>query len=327
MKSALVTGGTGFVGSHLVELLLKKGYKVRCLVRKSSSLTWLQDLPVELVYGDLFSQDALRNAVRDVDYIYHVAGVVAAKNRQGYFRGNQEGTRNLLEACLAVNKNLKKFIFVSSMAALGPGVNSEPVTEETPPHPLTAYGESKKAAEDEVRKYWDKIPAVIVRPPAVYGPRDTGVLTFFQSINKGIQPLIGFDEKTISLVHSYDLVQGILLAGENDTAIRTSYCLGSEKFYTWDEIGSITGRVMNKRVLKIKIPHTCVFIIAGITGFLGKFGKKPPILNFEKGIDITRENWTCSIEKARKELGYNPCISFEEGVRITAAWYKEKGWL
>jgi nucleoside-diphosphate-sugar epimerase len=292
MKSALVTGGTGFIGSHLVELLLSKGYRVKSLVRKTSSLKWLEKLPVEYVYGDLFSSDALQSAVRDVDYVYHLAGVVAAKTREGYFRGNQEGTRNLLEAVLSVNPGLKKFIFVSSLTAVGPGAGDEPVTEETIPHPITAYGESKLAAEKELMQRWERIPAVIVRASAVYGPRDVGILTFFQTINKGLEPLIGFHEKKASLIHSTDLINGIVLAGENEKAVRTTYFISSERAYTWSELGILASRLMNKKTIRIKIPHWLVFMIAGISGAVGSLGHRPPIFNYEKGKDITRANWS-----------------------------------
>jgi nucleoside-diphosphate-sugar epimerase len=327
MKSALITGATGFIGSHLAESLLSKGYRVKCLIRKTSNLRWLKDLPIEYIYGDLFTRDALQAAVRDVDYVYHLAGVVAAKNREGYFRGNQEGTRNLHEAVLAANPGLKKFIFVSSLTAAGPGTGNEPVTEETVPHPITAYGRSKLAAEKEVMDRWDAIPSVIVRAPAVYGPRDVGILTFFQAITKGLEPHIGFREKKASLVHSTDLVNGIILAGENEKAVRTTYFIGSEQPYTWRELGALASRLMNKRTIRIKIPHLIVFTIAGISGVVGNLGKKPPILNFEKGKDITRSNWTCSIEKAKRELGYRESISVEQGFSETIRWYKEQGWI
>ncbi|MGD0339173.1 MAG: NAD-dependent epimerase/dehydratase family protein [Bacteroidota bacterium] len=327
MKSAFVTGGTGFIGSHLVEMLLSKGYRVKCLIRKTSSLEWLKNLPVEYVYGDLFTSDALQTAVREVEYVYHLAGVVAAKNRDGYFRGNQEGTRNILEAVLTSNPGLKKFIFVSSLTAVGPSLGDDPVTEGTVPHPITAYGESKLAAEREVMDRWSTIPAVIIRAPAVYGPRDIGILTFFQTINKGLEPLIGFHEKKASLVHSTDLVNGIILAAENEKAVRTSYFIGSERGYTWSELGALTSRLLNKKTIKIKIPHWIIFAIAGISGAVGNLGKRPPIFNFEKGKDITRPNWTCSIEKAKRELGYKPTITVEQGFWETIKWYKQQGWL
>ena len=327
MKSALITGATGFIGSHLVEALLSKGYGIKCLIRKTSNLQWLKNLPIEYVYGDLFAPDALQAAVRDVDYVYHLAGVVAAKKREGYFHGNQEGTSNLLEAVRAANPDVKKFIFVSSLTAAGPATGDDPVTEETAPHPITAYGESKLAAENEVKDRWDAIPSVIVRAPAVYGPRDVGVLTFFQAISKGLEPLIGFHEKKASLVHSTDLVNGIILAGENEKATTATYFIGSERAYTWSELGALASRLMNKKTIRIKIPHWLVFGIAGISGFIGNLGSKPPILNYEKGKDITRPNWTCSVEKAKKELGYRQTISAEQGFKETIEWYRQQHWL
>lgn len=327
MKTALVTGGTGFIGSHLVEHLLSKGYRVRCMIRQSSSLEWLKELEVEYIYGDLFTPEALRKAVENVEYVYHCAGVTAAKNRAGYFRGNQEGTRNILEACMASAGGLKKFVYVSSQTAIGPGIGGEPVTESTPPHPITAYGESKLAAEKEVTSRMSWIPAVIVRPPAVYGPRDVGILTFFQTISKGLEPLIGFGEKKVSLIHSSDLVRGIVMAGENPKAAGTSYNLGSKRAYNWIELGVLASQIMNKKTIRIKIPHTLVLAIAGISGAVGNLGKKPPIFNFEKGKDITQANWTMSSEKAKVELGYEEQLTVEEAFKCTIEWYKQRGWI
>jgi nucleoside-diphosphate-sugar epimerase len=174
---------------------------------------------------------------------------------------------------------------------------------------------------------WNAIPSVIVRAPAVYGPRDVGILTFFQTINKGLEPLIGFHEKKASLVHSTDLVNGIILAGENEKAVRTIYFIGSERPYTWSELGTLTSRLMNKKTIRIKIPHWIVFTIAGISGVVGNLGSKPPIFNYEKGKDITRANWSCSIEKAKRELGYRQMISAEQGFAETIEWYKKQGWI
>jgi nucleoside-diphosphate-sugar epimerase len=259
--------------------------------------------------------------------VYHVAGVTAAKTKEGFYRGNHLATKNLLSVCAQYNSHIKRFIHVSSMAAVGPSLNGIPLNEQTPFHPITTYGKSKMAAEQEVHKHSDTFPTTIVRPPAVYGPRDVGVYTFFQSIKKGIRPLMGFKDKHVSLVHSTDLVNGIILAGESQRAAGQTYFISSERFYSWDEIGEVASRIMNKKTIRVKIPIPIVFLVAGISGFFGLFSKKPPILDFEKGRDIVQAGWICDVTKAKQDLGYKQTVSLEEGVRETIAWYREHGWL
>ena len=198
---ALVTGATGFVGSHLVDKLIEKNYEVYCLKRKTSSTKWLDGKNVKYVEGDLFSNDALESCIKDMDYVFHVAGVVKAKNKEGFYHGNSDSTKNLLEIAYKVNPGLKKFIFVSSLAACGPAKTDKPVDESTVPDPITTYGLSKLKAEEEVFKYRDKFPISIVRPPAVFGPRDTEILIYFKTFSKGLNSVIGFDAKYLSLVY------------------------------------------------------------------------------------------------------------------------------
>src|ERR1041385_4347690 len=196
----LITGATGFIGSHLAEELHKKGYKLRCLVRKTSNLVWLEHLPVEYVYGDLFDEEILKKSGKGVDYIYHVAGLTKAKTREEYFRGNHLATKNLFHAAREAKSNLKRFVLVSSLAAVGPSLNGSPVDERTAYHPITAYGESKMEAEKECLNAAHSVPMTIARPPAVYGPRDKDVFEFFNTMNKGLQPMIGFNEDRKSVV-------------------------------------------------------------------------------------------------------------------------------
>ncbi|HMK39593.1 MAG TPA: NAD-dependent epimerase/dehydratase family protein, partial [Bacteroidota bacterium] len=209
---ALVTGATGFIGSHLVELLLKQRYAVRVLLRKTSDTVWLKGLPLDYVYGDLFDRDALQKAVTGVDYVFHSAGVTKAKTPEEYFRGNTEGTANILESVSRHNPGLKRFVQISSQTAVGPSPGAAPVSEEAASRPITTYGRSKLKAEGVCAGYRNSIPITIVRPPAVYGPRDKDVYEFFNTMSKGLQPMVGMKEKYVSLVHVGDLVRGFLLA-------------------------------------------------------------------------------------------------------------------
>ncbi len=323
----LITGATGFIGSHLAELLHKKGYQLRCLVRKTSDLHWIRHLPVEYIYGDLFDKPVLNDAVKDVEYIYHLAGVTKAKTKQEYFRGNQLATKNILDAAVASHSSLKRFIHVSSQTAVGPTLTSLPVDETTPFHPITTYGISKMEAEKECLALMEKLPITIVRAPAVYGPRDKDVFEFFNTMNKRLHPMVGFDNKTVSLIHVKDLVDGIVLAGENSTGVHQTYFISSERFYNWKEVGEITSRVIGKKALRLRIPEFGMYTIAGFSEAFSFISRKPVLLNLEKARDIVQNAWTCSIAKAQRELDFRESFTLEEGIKNTVAWYREQGWL
>ena len=324
---AFITGGTGFIGSHLIERLLSKGYHVRALVRNPKKLGFLKDLPIEIVEGDLFSNSALENAIDGAQYVYHVAGLVAAKTKKEFYVGNQDATRNIIEITARVNPQVKKFVHISSQTAVGPGKGMTPVTESTSPHPLTTYGKSKLASEQEVLKFKEKLPVTILRVAAVYGPRDTATFDYFKSANMGLELLIGFHDTYVSLIHSTDLVTGIILAGEKEISKGQIYFLGSEQYYTWNEIGYVTKSVLNRSLIRVRVPKPIVFVIAGISGIISTFKEKPSVLNFEKAYDLTQDNWCCDISKAKNELGFRQEVTLADGVKETIRWYLDNGWM
>jgi len=324
---ALITGSTGFIGSHLAEALHARGYQMRCLVRKTSNLEWIRHLPIEYVYGDLFDHAVLQQAVADTELIVHVAGVTKARSAKGYFLGNHVATKNLLDAVLAVRPPLKRFLHVSSQAAVGPSADGVPVDETTPFHPITAYGRSKMEAEKECLKLRDRIPITITRPPAVYGPRDRDIFTFFESVNKGLQPMMGFNNKEVSLIHVSDLVHGILLAAEHPAGVNNTYFISSTRYYGWKEVGEVTARAMGKKALRLRVPVSLVYAIAVLSEAYSVVSRQPVLLNYDKAKDIVQDAWTCSIAKAQRELGYSEQRTLEQGIRETVAWYREHGWL
>ncbi len=325
--NALVTGGTGFIGSHLVELLLEKKYSVRCLIRKTSDTRWLQNKPVEFVYGDLFDESALRTAVSGVDYVYHSAGVTKAKTKEEYFRGNATGTRNILEATIAANRTLKRFVHISSQAAVGPSLSKTPIDERHTPHPITTYGMSKLQAEDECLKVTDRIPLTITRPPAVFGQRDKDVFEFFNTMNKGLQPMVGFQEKYVSLIHVTDLVRGIVLAGESVNSVSGTYFITSKEVYGWKEVGETARRVLGKKALRLRLPEFAIYGIAAVAELVSSFSTAPALINFEKARDMVQGYWTCDSAKAKKDFGFEQQLTLEEGIRRTVEWYRAEGWL
>ncbi len=324
-----ITGANGFIGSHLVDRLLAQGAEVTCLIRRTSNLRWLEKKKVRLVEGDLRSHDALKQLIKDADYVYHIAGVVKSKTREGYFSGNRDATRNIFDICYRNNSRISKFIYISSQAAVGPSYDLEhPVEESSACHPITTYGESKLAAEEVVLGYRDRVPVTIVRPPAVYGPRDTEIFIFFETIRRGLNPMIGFDEKRVSLIHARDLVDGIILAGESKQSAGEIYFISSETFYGWQECARLAARLMGKnRPFQIRIPHALVYTIAGVAQFISLFQKQAATLNIEKARDITQRYWTCSVKKAMHDLGYRQNISLEQGFEETIKWYVDQGWI
>ena len=301
----LITGATGFVGSHVVDVLLERGHEVFFIARSTSNMRWLDGKSVTRVEGSLFDVESLRHAVTGMDALIHVAGLTAAKNEAEFRRGNLDATQNLIDAVRAFNPGLQRFVHTSSLTVCGPAPSLEqPRTEDHDDlRPLTAYGRTKKLAEDAVRAASD-IPWTIVRPPAVYGPRDAAILSFFQAVHKGLATLIGFGDSRVSLVHARDLARGIVLAMEVPAAHQQTYFITSDEFYSWPQIVDVTKTAMSKSfVLPLRLPHALVLGIAGTVGFFGKLSGKPPVLDYEKGLDLIQPYWICSSDKARRELG------------------------
>jgi nucleoside-diphosphate-sugar epimerase len=323
----LITGATGFVGSHAADRFLKGGHSVRALVRGSSNLKWLTGKEIETVKGNLQDVESLNHALNGVDAVVHIAGVTASKTREGFYRDNQLATRNLLEATKKFGSHVGRFVLISSQTVGGPSLDGNPVTEETPPHPLTTYAKSKLAAEEEARQFRGDFPVTILRVAAVYGPRDTAILSFFQTVSKRIKPLIGFQEKYVNLAHAYDVAQGIELGVIRPEAENRTFYLGSERQYGWRELSNLASEIMGRRGVFIPIPHIVVHGIAGLSEFASLFKKQPSVLNWEKRLDLTQLNWICSIERAKKELGYTPKIGIKEGFEETIDWYQKVKWI
>ncbi|HXG63692.1 MAG TPA: NAD-dependent epimerase/dehydratase family protein [Blastocatellia bacterium] len=323
----LVTGGSGFVGSHLVDHLIERGYPVRCLVRRSSNLRYLQNPQIEFVYGGLDDATDWDAALADVDTVYHVAGLTFARRPQDYFTVNHRGTETILTAALKRRSQIGKFVYVSSLAAIGPGDDGVPVNEDTPPHPITPYGRSKLMGEEAVRAVSDLLPITIVRPPAVYGPRDYALYELFKALARGISPMIGRYDKQVSLVHARDLARGIVLAGESAASTGRAYFISSEEVYSYVAVVEMLGKILQRRARAIALPRSLAFSLAVAAEAAAAVTRRPPIINRDKVTDLSQKCWGCSIERARRELGYSPQIPLEDGLRETIDWYRREGWL
>lgn len=324
---ALVTGARGFIGSFLVEKLFEQKYEVKCILRKKGvGLKWLEGLDIIEVEGDLLDPESLISAVKDVDYVFHLAGLTKALKTEDYYEANVTGTKNLLEAVVKMNPSIKRFVHVSSLAAGGPSFDGTPLTEEQQPYPVSHYGKSKLESEKVVTQYFDKLPVTIIRPPAVYGPRDTDVFEYFKYAKKGVLPILA-GERTASFVYVKDLVDGILLAAEKKEAVGQTYYLCDEKPYTWDEIGGEIASALNVKTKRIVTPAFLSFWAALFSDIFSKISGKASILSLDKYKEIKMNHWVCSSEKAMRELGFKPPYGLKKGIKETADWYLANGWL
>jgi nucleoside-diphosphate-sugar epimerase len=324
---ALVTGATGFIGSHLVENLLERGVRVRCLIRKTSDLKWLRKLPIELIHGDCGDKASLGEAVKGVDQVFHVAGVTKAISERTYFEVNALGTENLIHACLEHNTRLQKLIYISSQAAAGPCRNGGRKKESDPCEPVSPYGRSKRLGEEVAIAHSHELPILILRPCAVYGPRDRDVYAFFKLLSKRIKPCLSGQDQHISLSYVEDIIQAILLAAEARQPSGEVFFLSDGHDYRLEEIGDIIARAMEVTPLCVRIPGWMLFGIASLSEYLSKVTGKPPLLNRGKVEEMVQQNWVCDITKAKTLLGFEPRFPLSQGAKLTFEWYRRQNWL
>ena len=328
MKQALVTGGTGFIGSHLVEALLLQDVRVRCLVRSSSNLRWLDGIDVELVEGDCIAPDSLDEAVKDVDTVFHLAGTLWATRESEFFRHNVEGTQNLLEACKRTCPELHRFVQVSSQAAAGPSTPENLRSELDHPRPVTPYGASKLEAERVVLGYKERFPVVILRPCAVYGPRDTGFLTYFRLVRRGF--LVEFGgrwEREASLCHVSDIVRGIMAAADRKVASGSVYFLADSEPYSWREVESMLEEAIGVNAKRLMIPAWILILLGTLGQVYGRVTGKFVKLNRARVAEMLARNWGCDVSRAKRDLNFAPEINLRSGLHDVVRWYKQEQWL
>lgn len=322
-----LTGATGFVGSWVAEKLVEKGETVTCLIRKTSNLRWLKHLPVKYHNGSLLDLGSLKDGISDADYVLHCGGVTKALKIDEYYRGNVQATQNLLRAAEEVNPNIKKFVHISSQAAVGPSTSITPVDETRGCHPLTDYGKSKLETEQVVHQFFDKLPITILRPPTVYGPRDTDVLEAFRNVKYGINLKIGKIEQYVSMIHVFDLAEGIIHTAESKKGIGETYFICDDQTYSWSQIIGEIKSLMGRKPLNLSVPYSVAYGIASFIELVARMRGKPTILDRQKMKEIREQYWMASNVKMKTELGFSPKISLEDGLRITLEWYRENNWI
>lgn len=320
----LVTGASGFIGSYLIEALLKKGYEVTGFVLKSDELKWIKDLKIKLVYGDVTDKSTLYSAVEGADYIYHLAAAIVAPEYEDYIRINCGGMRNVVEACIERGVNLKRLLFVSSVAAMGPSGRLNIADEDCECNPISFYGESKIKAEKELKKLGGKLPWTVVRLPMVYGPRSNeGLASYFKIIGRRIKPLVGNGESNVCYVK--DVVKGMILAAEADVAVGKTYILAEPRLYTRKELAACIERALGKKAVTLRIPLFLVLMSVPVFAVWGKITGKRPLFNMRNYNDIKYDCWRCSTKRIEKELGFKVDYDFATGAKETVEWYKQEG--
>jgi len=322
---ALVTGATGFIGSHLAEALLRKGYEVSCLVRKNSKLAWLDSLDVRLFEGDCSDKNSLQRCVQGQDYVFHLAGLTKADVTELFYSVNAKGTENLIEAVAENNSGIRKFVYLSSLSAFGPGLKDRPPREDEEPHPVSDYGKSKLQGEHAVLKYAARLPVTILRPSIVYGPRDREFLWFFKIINRGLMPYWG-DGHT-SMIYVDDLIKAVILAAGSGDAAGKTYFVSDGELYSNNEIINEIASALEVRVRMVRMPK---FILPAIGFFRGRISKmfgKNTMINTDKIKEIMYPEWVCDIAKAKGDLCFQPRVDVKKGIKWTADWYRIHKWL
>jgi nucleoside-diphosphate-sugar epimerase len=321
---SLVTGATGFIGSHLVEALLQKGVQVRCLVRKGGDLKWLKGLPIEIILGDCSDKTSLEKAVKGVDQVFHLAGITKAVKEKTFFEINALGTENLILACCRHNPHIQKFLYLSSQAAAGPCQNGNKKRESDPCEPVSPYGQSKRLGEELALAHSQEIPLVILRPPGVYGPRDKDFYSLFKWISRRINPCFSGQ---VSLCYVQDIVQAILLATESQTTSGEIFFVSDGTDYPMEEIGEVLAQTMGVTPLSIPIPKWFIFGVASFSEYLSFISRRPPLISRGMAEQMIQEDWTCDITKAKTLLGFQPRFQLLQGARLTFHWYKKQKWL
>jgi nucleoside-diphosphate-sugar epimerase len=323
-RTALVTGGTGFIGSHLVGALLESGWEVRCVVRPSSNLRWLNGLSIQPVTVDLTrpEREPLRKSLDGVSAVFHLAGVTSSALEEGYSRVNVGGTQAMLEA-VRDEAPQAHFVFCSSIAAAGPVRGANTINETDTPSPISEYGRSKLTAERIVED--SGLSYSIVRPPPVYGPRDSGIFSLFRLVSYGIAPHIASRMQVLSIVHVSDLVRGMISAAK--PSAHGLYYMTDGTPHTWDDVVKAISNALGKLPRYVAVSPSLADFVAKVERLRGIVMGGKPMITPDRLLELMQNDWTCSDTRARLDLDYESQVGLVQGITSTAEWYRTNEWL
>ncbi len=338
MANVLVTGATGFIGPHLVKILLSAGHEVCCLRRKRSDVSRLTPLNVRFCEADVTQPETLPKAVAGVDVVYHLAGLTMTFRKRRFFHVNERGARNLVEAC-AARETPPVIVMVSSLAAGGPAVSGAPRVESDAPAPVSNYGRSKLAGERAAAALAAEAPITIVRPPIVFGEGDRAMLEMFRPISRfRVHVTPSFRDHRFSLIHAHDLSTALVLAAQRGARLeppQAGECPGRGFYYvafdehpTYAELGRRIGLALGRRRTSVlRAPRLGMWAAAAGSDMLGRATRRPRIFNIDKVREASAGSWTCSAQAACDELQWSPAATLDERLRQTADWYREQRWV
>lgn len=323
-KTVLLTGATGFVGAHAAEAFAAGGGRVRVLVRPTSRVQRLRALGADIIEGGLDDARAVRDAATGVDAVVHMAALTRARTAAEYHTVNDAGTRALLDTLAAMDVPPRRFVYLSSLAAVGPS-GDVPVGADTEPRPLTAYGRSKLGGERACIEVGAALEAVIVRAPAVYGPGDRDLLRFFRLAQRGLLPVPSGPPRPLQLVHVQDLAAA-LVAAANLQGGRGVYHVAEPRAYAWREVVGLVAEAVGVKARLVPVPQPALRMAAVLSEFGAGLVGRATIFNRDKAEELLAPGWLCDTLPALDDLGISP-RPLATGLRQTAEWYRAQGWL
>ena len=327
----LITGASGFIGSFIVEEALRRGFETWAAVRKSSSKAFLQDERIHFIELDFSSETQLTQQLTGLqfDYIVHAAGVTKCLDKADFHRINTEGTQHLVHVLKALQMRVERFVYISSLSIMGAIREQQPYTEireSDKAQPNTAYGRSKLEAEQWLATLED-LPYVVLRPTGVYGPRERDYFMMAKSIKAHTDFAVGYKQQDITFVYVTDVVQAVFLALEKGVTGRKYFLTDGEVYQSSTFSDLIRKELGNPWWIRITAPLWVLKMVCMAGEYYSKYSGKVTALNNDKYNIMRQRNWRCDIEPARKELGYDPKVKLEEGVRRSIQWYKDNKWL
>lgn len=320
----LITGATGFVGSHVVDAFVRAGVPMRALVRTTSDVSRLERAGAELVEGSMTDASTLRRATDGARAVVHLAALTYARTEAAYRSVNAEGTESLARLMAETGIGPRRFVYLSSLAAVGPAVDGRPVRPDDTPRPLTAYGRSKLAGERAVFATTGLSP-IALRAAAVYGPRDRELFRFFQFAERGVLPTPTGPDRPLQLIHVEDLAEAVLYALERqDTGV---VHVADSAAYAWRTVGRLVADAVGRDARVIPIPASLIAVAAAVSeGAAGLVGGST-MFNRDKARELLAPGWLCETDAAKEKLGFVARTPLAEGLKATARWYRNEGWL
>jgi 2-alkyl-3-oxoalkanoate reductase len=324
----LVTGASGFLGSHIAEQFAREGHRVRVLLRRTSSRAFLQDFPHEEALGDVTDPASLPGAVRGADTIVHAAGLIKARSHSEFDAVNRSGTVNLAEAALRHAPDIQRFIYISSLAAHGPSPDGKPRPHDAPPQPLTAYGRTKLGGEDVLRLSPLSQRSVMFRMPVIYGPRDPALLSFFKVAKMRIAPLLNGGRHKISIIYAEDAARAVVQSATAEANIGGNiYTPEDGGIHSWQDLLAAIEIAVGRRAFRIHSPVWLYSLAAVASEGFSAVTRRAVPLTREKVREMAQPYWLCASDDLRRDLGWKPEVNIHEGARRTADWYRQAGWL